>query len=155
MRHIVLSLCIGLGLCGPALSETVGRFGVSATLPQGHFVGPSPGNDDGRSFHYPDGGEISLWGGWVMDTLAVERADRRVYALQDGAEITYDAAGPDWFVLSGYEGNSIFYLRVEQGLTCGGEEALAYLEIRYPDTQRARYDPLIAGIAGSLGFGPC
>ncbi|WP_300442601.1 hypothetical protein [uncultured Mameliella sp.] len=155
MRHVILSLCLGLGLTGPVLSETVGRFGVSASLPEGYEIGSRPGNDDGRAFFYPDGAEIRLWGGWVMEPLAVERANRRGYYLQDGAEITYDAAGADWFVLSGYAGETIFYLRVETGRTCGGEEALASLEIRYPEALRARYDPQIGDIAGSLGFGPC
>ncbi|WP_323771409.1 hypothetical protein [Antarctobacter sp.] len=153
MRLALLTALVLLASQAPA--ETVGRFGVHATLPGGYTIDPPPGNDDGRTFLYPDGAEIRLWGGWLMDTLASDRADRRGYYLSDGAEITYDAAGADWYVLSGFLGNAIFYLRVEQGRTCGGEAALAHLELLYPVDVRAYYDPQIGAIANSLGFGPC
>ncbi|MBY6115778.1 hypothetical protein KUW09_15425 [Mameliella alba] len=154
-RAALATLVSGVMLATICPAETVGRFDVHADLPGGYDMGPRPGNDDGRAFFYADGAEIRLWGGWVMDSLAAERRSRLGFYLADGARVTYEASGRDWFVLSGYDGDVIFYLRVEQGRTCGGEEALAYLELRYPEHLRSTYDPRIGGIAGSLGFGPC
>ncbi|SNS04114.1 hypothetical protein [Antarctobacter heliothermus] len=153
MRLALLTSLVILASQAPA--ETVGRFGVHAVLPGGYTLDPPPDNDDGRVFTYDDGAEIVLWGSWPMAPMDRERADTRGYYLSDGAQITYDAAGAGWFVLSGFEDEIIFYLRVEEGHTCGGETALAHLELRYPVTRRAHYDPQVAGIAGSLGFGPC
>ena len=153
MRFVLLSALVMFAAQAPA--ETAGRFGVSAALPGGYAMSPAPGNDDGRTYLYPDGAEIRLWGGWLMDRLEQDRADRRGYYRNDGAQITYDTAGPGWYVLSGFLGETIFYLRVEEVRTCGGETALAYLEIRYPDARRSTYDPQIGAIAGSLGVGPC
>lgn len=152
--RLVLLTCLMI-LAGQAPAETVGRFGVHANVPGGYVMAPPPGNDDGRVFVYDDGAEIALWGSWPMASLDTERADRRSYYLDDGARITYDTAGAGWFVLSGYEGDTVFYLRVKEGRTCGGETALAHVELRYPLMYRAKYDPQVPGIAGSLGFGPC
>lgn len=153
MRFALLSALMLLASQAPA--ETAGRFGVRADLPGGYTIAPPPANDDGRTFTYPEGAVIRLWGGWTMAPLESDRIDTRSYYRESGAEITYDTAGPGWYVLSGLFGETIFYLRVEEGRTCGGETAVAHVELRYPEARRATYDPLVGRIADSLGFGPC
>lgn len=147
-----------LALCLTAtvtLADTVGRFGVTGHVPPGFTAGPAPGNDDGRTFTAGDGGELRLWGSWRIEPIAADRKATRGYLVSEGANITYEADGRGWFVISGYLGSDIFYLRVEDGITCGGEEARAHLRLLYPIPARDRYDPLVGTIAKSLGFGPC
>lgn len=145
----------GLIVATAAPAETVGGFGVTATLPGGYRLAPPPGYDDGRTFLYPDGAEIRLWGSWPMAGLAEERALSRAHYHESGGRITYDTGGPGWFVLSGTLGASIFYLRVEQGWTCEGRAALAHVELLYPAALRRAYDARVTRVARSLGFGPC
>lgn len=144
-----------LCVASAAPAETVGGFGVGAWLPGGYRLAPPPGYDDGRTFLYPDGAEVRLWGSWPLAGLTEERARTRAFYRESGARITYDTGGPGWFVLSGHLGASIFYLRVEEGRTCGGRAALAHVELRYPAAQRRAWDERVRRVAGSLGFGPC
>ncbi|CUH76562.1 hypothetical protein [Tropicibacter naphthalenivorans] len=152
MKKLVLALVM---LGDAALAGVYGRYGVTLDVPGGFEMLPPPGNDDGRGFTDRAGGRLSVWGSWQIEPLADERAFRKSSYLEQGAEITYEAGGKTWFVLSGYLGREVFYLRVEDGQTCGGEDARAFFEVTYPVEFRSRYDDLPGRFGKSLGFGPC
>jgi hypothetical protein len=95
-----------------AYSESFGRFGVALDVPDTFTMEPPPANDDGRSFTDARGGTLRVWGGWPLDGLAADKAQVKGFYQSDGAEITFEAAGQGWYVLSGYLGDMIFYTRV-------------------------------------------
>ena len=136
-------------------ADVVGRYGVEAFIPARFVMQPPPGNDDGRTYIDDYGAELRVWGAWPMGSLTEDEAATQIYYADVGGAVTYEARGQDWFVLSGYLGNAIFYLRVERGRTCAGDPALAHMELLYPQDAREFYDPMVVQLAESLGFGPC
>ncbi len=132
-----------------------GRFGFHADIPNGFIQGPRPDNDDGRAFTSPDGsGEVRVTGAYafvVVDNWTQYVAFMSALYGTDGGEITYQAGGDDWLVLSGTEGGRIFYLRAELGEDPFGDDIIATLEIRYDIAARDKWDPIIGPIADSLG----
>ncbi len=155
MRSLIAAVCMSVSAAMIAEAESFGKYGVTVQVPPGFVLQPPPGNDDGRHFVDNNSAEVRVWGGWRVFDLAEDEAGMRNYYQEIGGVVTYDARGNDWYVLSGYFGQSIFYLRAENGVTCGGEDARASLEITYPEASRTAYDPLIGPMAKSLGFGPC
>ncbi|MCC1493640.1 hypothetical protein [Cognatishimia sp. F0-27] len=150
---VPICLCLAILAAGTAVAQTFGRFAVEAELPPGFAMAPPPENDDGRSFIDGQGAEIRVWGRYILDTLSEDEAAMRTFYETLGGEVTYRAGGQDWYVLSGFLGQEVFYARVEDGETCVGEHARASVQMRYPVEERARYDPLIATLSASLGFG--
>lgn len=63
-----------------------------------------------------------------------------------GYEITYSKTGKNWAVLSGLKDGKIFYER----RLFGKEGVIHTIWIDYPPAVRAKYDPLVGAIAGSL-----
>ena len=55
-------------------------------------------------------------------------------------EITYQARGRSWFVLSGYRGDQIYYEKVM--FSCGGR-VVNILAIAYPTSERGQFDPVV------------
>ncbi|WP_299927967.1 hypothetical protein [uncultured Pelagimonas sp.] len=155
MRALMMAMMVLMGVATLANAGNFGKYGVSAQVPQGFAIQSPPGNYDGRRFVDRNGAEIRVWGGWRIENITGDESGMRDYYQEIGGVVTYDARGNGWYVLSGYFGQSIFYLRVENGMTCEGEEARASLEFIYPEDSRAAYDPLVGLLAKSLGFGPC
>ncbi len=60
-------------------------------------------------------------------------------------QVTYRRAGKGWAVVSGIEGGDIFYQRFE----FSGDTVHSVL-LRYPQSMRDRYDPVVGPIANSL-----
>lgn len=141
----------------PAMADTMhyqnSRFGTSATLPADFVASMAPANGDGRTFTHPRmNGSISVYG---SHNIAGERlADHRDYLTQlylDGGQtITYQASGGDWFVLSGWDGKDIYYLRAE-GCTGG---PVHHIYFSYSGSEKRQWDPLVKRFAKSLD-GPC
>lgn len=158
----------GLSLAGAALFWGVAaladsltyhndRFEVHGTLPVGFVAGPAPQNSDGRSFASPaDSGEISIYGSYnTTESIAAYRDQTRALHVNEGAEITHEAGQDDWFVLSGSDGETVFYLRVMQGKSCDGDVVLGHWLIEYAESDRALYDPRVVGMAEGLRVGSC
>lgn len=155
MRRVIAAACFFFVATATAGAETFGKYGVTVQVPQGFQKQPPPGNDDGRRFIDRNGAEIRVWGGWRIDSLADNEAGMRDYYQEVGGVVTYDTRGNGWYVLSGYFGQSIFYLRVENGQLCGGGEARASMEFIYPQDSRESYDPMVGRLAESVGFEAC
>lgn len=155
MRAVLLAAVIFAQSAALLWAESVGRYGVSANIPDRFVMGARPGNDDGRTFTDDYGATVRLWGSWRIEDLHADENAMREYYKNVGSRISYEARGTGWYVMSGYLGQSIFYLRVEDGRTCSGEPARAAIELLYPADAREFYDPLVGGITRSLGFGPC
>lgn len=143
------AVCLLVAL--PASAEQVtyrnARFGTMAAFPREAFSQqqPAPTNGDGRAWTSPNGAELYIYaranrGGETPRSIIAERGS--------DDEVTYQRAGRRWAVVSGYRGGKIFY---ERYILRG--DLVHSVAIRYPESQRARYDPLVGPITRSLKAG--
>lgn len=125
------------------------RFGTVCTFPDEVFTTrqPEPDNGDGQQWLSPDGANLTCSGilniddDTPKDFVAAEKASK-----EPGYTITYSKTGKDWAVLSGLKGENIFYER----RLFGGDGVIRTVWIEYPPALKAKYDPLVGPIAGSL-----
>lgn len=71
------------------------------------------------------------------DTLQTEMLSQSKYFDR----ITYRAKDQNWYVLSGYKGQNILYLK-----TFVGNESINHLHIEYPASLKAKYDEIVTRI---------
>lgn len=131
---------------------TNARFGFSFDFPEGFIAGPSPGNNDGRSFSGHEGAvEITVFAHYPLEDFKAERTRSREYLRIGGADITYTAEGTDWFVFSGYDVDGlIFYDRVINAKDCLGDTIAVSFSITYPRSHTGLVEPGIYRISSSL-----
>ena len=128
------------------------RFGTTIEYPSDKFRSlRPPDNGDGLAFEAADGGRFSVSAHRNInnDTLAeVEEfylADRK-----PGEKITYRDKGPNWFVLSGTRGGTVFY---ERHLLSHQNELVNTLDMTYPARLEKAYDPIVTRMSRSLRAG--
>ena len=152
------ALGIAAALATPAGAQDLARytnvrFAITALVPADLHRQPPPANGDGATFAGPAGEMVLVFGGWDgFGGLGQDMAQRRGGL----AEITYEAAGEGWHVVSGYDGSgAIVYHKAIAGENCRGQSVIGHVEMRYPQADRGTYDPLVKPIADSLAFAPC
>ncbi|TXM63905.1 hypothetical protein FV226_27115 [Methylobacterium sp. WL12] len=143
------------------------RFGTIAEIPQGLFKAQQPpANGDGRTFRSKDGAEVRIFGNynteetfgaykqWLWDLLPRERirvsyktSGEHWQARSDlkNANSPPVVTGGNWLAYSGYQGSNIVYRKQIEGC-----DALHTVSAVYPRALRAKYDPVVARIAGAL-----
>ena len=125
------------------------RFGTVCTFPDEIFTDrqPEPENGDGQVWLSADGASLTCSGILNVDDdtpkgfVAAEKASK-----EPGYTVTYAKAGKDWAVLSGTKDGKIFYER----RLFGKDGVIRTVWIEYPPALKAKYDPLVGTIAGSL-----
>jgi len=127
------------------------RFGFTVSYPARMGMDPAPENDDGRRFFDGEGFVLTVYGSHNLLGLDVKEAAGAAKDLLD--EVTYEASGRKWFVLSGFSRGSIVY--VKQWV---GPDFLNCLVMEYPQERKKDYDKPAAEIArsfkpGELGYG--
>ncbi len=118
---------------------TNARFGYSIPIPKDFIPEPEPTNGDGRTFHSQDGKcRLSVWGSHCPQTMEFtpEQYYEWVLSHTEG-EITYKTLGSNWFIVSGYQGNDIFYQK-----TFSGDDENTFI-ITYPEEQKELYSDII------------
>ena len=114
-------------------------------------VGAGAPDGSGARFRAEDGAEVRVFGTANRDGVGLPVVLRAVVAQSDRAfaHVTYQQAGADWFVLSGYRngGAIIYYTRYELS---GNGRVISSFEITYPQRLRRVYDPIVTRM--SLGF---
>lgn len=135
--------------CEP-LTYTNERFGTSATFPADIFTEQQvpPENGDGLTWHSADGASLAIFASYnVLDETP---KSRQAEAKAVGArEVTYSKTGKNWLVLSGFEGEFVFYERylfADSGIVHA-------IVLKYPQSLMVKYD-LVAGKIGSSLKGP-
>ena len=129
------------------LTYTNERFGTSATFPADIFTQQQepPENGDGLTWQSADGASLAIFGSY--NALDETPRSRQATAKAAGErELTYSKAGKNWLVLSGFEGNVVFYERY----LFGASGTVHGLVLKYPRSHKAKYDPLTGKIATSL-----
>lgn len=126
------------------------RFGTTISYPGTYFEpDPPPANGDGRTFRSADGSATF----YVFAQFdAFMRRQEEMMAddkLQGGYDrVTYERAGHNWYVLSGFREGDIFYRKV---LTGEPGDLFRAFEISYPASQKAAFDAVVTYMAQSFG----
>ena len=119
------------------------RFGFRFSYPSRFEMDPPPENDDGRVLRDGDGCVLTAWGGYNVLEESLE--DAMTSRSADFDTVTYRAKGKNWFVLSGYRGSDIVYLKLWVGT-----DAVNGLEMAYPSALKKEYDAVVTKIVRSF-----
>jgi hypothetical protein len=140
--------CLGWPMPASAdsLTYTNARFGTSVTFPAELFDSrmDPPANGDGMTWTSTDGASLAVYAS--NNALMVDPAQLLENVVAERPEISYSQSGPDWVVISGIEDATIFYER----WVFGGDDVIHGVLLRYPESLRSTFDPLVGDIAGSL-----
>lgn len=123
------------------------RFGTEVDVPMNLFtVGrPLPQNADGRVFQTRDGSAVLRVSGSAAPRIVGSFSTYRTMVIADEPTMSYRAGGKGWFVLSGRQGGEIRYTKVIE--RCGAAHSVF---LRYPASQKRRYDPIVSRISSTL-----
>lgn len=125
------------------------RFGFRLEYPAGLFKpGRPPENNDGLEFQTQDG-RATIRASGSFNVLKHSPQQLRDGALEDrtGAVVTMDRRLPNGLILSGYEQDTIFYVRI---ILSNHSEVINTLEIRYPRDLKQRFDAVVARTSRSF-----
>ena len=145
------ALCFSLALARAASEPTFthfcgGRFGVCVDYPANLKMEAPPYNDDGRGFSDGKGFELSVSGiNNILDDTVESSMKGYAESKDIFDKITYRARGKNWFVLSGYKGGDVVYVKVYVGKAANNE-----LHMTYPAQKKNVYDPIAAKISRSF-----
>ncbi|KUM04537.1 hypothetical protein KIF53_05135 [Chromobacterium subtsugae] len=132
-----------------------GRFPFSLPFPKGLLApGEEADNGDGVRLVSPDKQTIMTASGSnnAAETSLQERYRRDGHAQSESGEprkIVFKTIKKDWFVISGTEGDKIFYQK-----TYLVDDQFMTFDIRYPASQRAKWDPIVAHISKQFKVAP-
>jgi hypothetical protein len=103
----------------------------------------SPDNGDGRNLSDGKGCIMTVSG---INNVSADTLESEML-LQGGSldEITYRKKGKNWFVLFGFKGSDVLYLK-----TFIGTESINHLYIRYPSRDKTFYDGIVVKISHSF-----
>ena len=112
-------------------------------IPGGFRPDPPPENGDGLIFRDPGGMSITVSAMYnaTEATLASERASD----IDTAGPPTYQAEGPNWFVISGLRGVEVYY--VKSYVT---HSAISTLWIEYPAARKSVYDGVVPRVASPV-----
>jgi hypothetical protein len=119
------------------------RYGFCIEYPKTLAIEPPPENGDGRRFHDEKGFLVIASGinNVLDDTLNGEMSSQS----RDFDKITYRAKGKNWFILSGYKGSDVLYIK-----TYVGKGVINHLYIKYPSKRSGVYDEIVSRISRSF-----
>lgn len=121
------------------------RFQYSICYPEDLLVpqGESP-NSDGQKFLAKDGAQLVVFGrnNAMGESLRAALASTEARLTDSSGKITYKALRPNWFVVSGQNGNTYFYARTQYS-----RGQFKSFEFTYDHSAAAIYKPLIGRLA--------
>jgi len=122
------------------------RYGFCVNYPSNLKKERPPDNGDGQRFKDGKGFLMIVSGtnNALDDNLKTEMASQS----KDFDKITYQTYKNNWFVLSGYKGSNIVYLK-----TYVGRSSINHLYIQFPSSQKNEYDNIVTIISRSFKSG--
>ena len=124
-----------------------GRFGYAVAVPLSHLQPQGETNGDGQVFASDSGEELRVFGSFTVlgDSLA---GAYELYA-QDapGRQVTYKVKREGWFVVSGFEGDTVFYTKV---MAHPGNGSFLTFTLRYDKSLKPTFDPITEEVARSF-----
>lgn len=162
MRHILLLATIA-GSAALATSVAAAdthdwrtyanaRFGYAICYPA-DLVQPQAeaDNGDGRAFTGAGGAELRVYGrnNATDDTLKSAQKDDEARLATDGGAVTYKAAKANWYVLSGRQGDRLFYVKTRLV-----KDQFEVFELSYPAAAAKTWNPVAAHISDCFTHRP-
>ena len=122
------------------------RFNYSLLYPTNILVKQqAPENDDGRTFTSPDRRIImKVFGSHNVFNKNIQNLYREELN-RSKQTVTYKRLADNWFVISGYENNRVFYNK-----TMLHEGNVLTLSIHYDKSLQPKFDPIVAAISRSF-----
>lgn len=123
------------------------RYGFSLSLPPGEYQARSSDNGDGLRVQDGRGLVLLAYGTMAPGALGQGFAAMLAELAQGFDTVTYRKtdAQAGWFVVSGYRGGKIGYVKC----FFRGSDA-CIVDISYPKADKARYDALVTSVARSI-----
>jgi hypothetical protein len=105
-------------------------------VPQGEAA-----NSDGQRFLSKDGAELIVYGSnnALDETLKQRMSETETRLAGAAGKATYKAQKANWFVLSGQNGQTVFYVK-----TLLNRDQFKAFELTYDHSQAVLYDPLVS-----------
>lgn len=119
------------------------RYGFCVDYPTSFSMAQTPDNGDG--IHLSDKKGCILTVSGINNVSADTLESEMLQQSESFAQITYRKKGTNWFVLSGFKGSDILYLK-----TFIGTESINHLYMRYPSSSKTVYDPIVGKISFSF-----
>jgi hypothetical protein len=145
MVAAVISLAAMTGAAGAEEYQKYcnARFGFCVEYPARLTMEPPPVNDDGRVF--TDGQGLRLTASGINNVMEETLANARLSQEREFDRVSYRSGGSNWYVLSGYKGDKIIYLK-----TFVGRGSINHLYISYHACKKAEYEEMVTRVARSL-----
>lgn len=144
------SACLLMLLAGSAqgraqtfLNYSNERYGFYVAYPAGFTMDPPPENGDGRTLTDGKGCSITVFGG--NNVLEQTLKDAIGNAAKEFDEITYRSKGAGWFVMSGFKGADVLYIKGYLGKGSSNQ-----LWIRYPRARSKELSVLTTKVSRSF-----
>jgi hypothetical protein len=161
---LVLLGTVFMALFGSALAEKItwrlycnNRFGFCLKYPAQWVADIPPVNGDGQIWHSKDGQiEMRAYGYLFFADLYPQYFPNEVltldglyrYEVASSPKLSLQLKRPNFFVLSGTAGQTIYYRKT---ITVDAKEAIfATFMLTYPKSQKATLDGIVTGIASSF-----
>lgn len=122
------------------------RSGFHDIIPQNWKMVPPPHGSNEKRFISPRGDA------WIVFKARPARrsvaAELALLRTVRAGDIAYEREGSTWIVVSGYDGNRIFYRKAM--LACGGN-SWHFLEFEYPAVEKRAFDDFVTRSSAALG----
>jgi len=122
------------------------RFDFSLLYPK-DIVSPEapPKNNDGLTFASPNENVVMKAFGYNnIQGDTIEDLYREALA-QEGRNVTYRIREDNWFVISGYEGDRVFYIKKTMA-----DNNVLTLDVEYDRSLQNEFDPVVATVSDSF-----
>ena len=136
MKMFLLSALVTMSLSASYQNYCNARFGFCVEYLSTLGMHPAPTNNDGRSFFDDEGFSISVYGSY-------NALNQNLTSHQEGFKaefdtITYARTKSNSYVLSGYKGSDILYIKVILE-----KDTFYTLYIKYPKTRKEQYNTAV------------
>jgi hypothetical protein len=151
MRFSAALICVLL-MCASASAQGLQRHvdertGTAALVPSDWRPSSGDPNWEGVRFFSRDGESwLAVWG--KSSQGYTTRAYQSLVADAAGDRVTYARRGNNWFVVSGFKGDRIFYVKAVR--RCGRDQ-WHHIAFEYPAERKRTYDRLVTQVSRSLG----
>lgn len=129
-------------------SYTNTRYGYTVMYPASIEKKAESENGDGREFSSSEGFNMTVYGSNDASVLNKSLDEMYKEELKGHKDVTYKVKKKNWFVISGYDGDYIFYVKKYAGT--GSSNTLS---LKYPSNLRDKYYDVVTVISKSFKEG--